>query len=114
MVTAGGKRAEIRAKTTLAGASGLVIWGASSDGKTNARCHALQTYVEQSFGPAVRGIVQGREACALANCSGHGRCAERFPVATGAAGEPSMCQCFDGFDGPSCGKSAARVSNNMW
>jgi hypothetical protein len=78
------------------GAAGLVIWGSSSDGKTEERCRALESYVRQTFGPTVREIVEARLACSVANCSSHGRCAALFPGAT------SACQCFAGFDGPSC------------
>ena len=84
------------------GASGVVIWGSSSDGNSAARCDALAEYVKDSFGPAVRKIVEERGACAAANCSSNGQCVERFP----GMGVGQQCLCFAGFDGARCEKNA--------
>eukprot|EP01052_Picozoa_sp_SAG31_P034259 SAG31_NODE_3979_length_3700_cov_8.705915_2_plen_445_part_00 len=80
------------------GAAGVVIWGSWRDGQSLAECAALAHYVRDTFGPTARKVVGERQACAFANCSGNGRCAE---LATSSS-PLSQCSCYVGWSGPAC------------
>ena len=89
-----------------AGADGLILWG---DDPENAQ---YWDFVANVSGPMLRSFEEKIEACAVANCSGHGRCLMvPLPPLQAKEGDtviPSgvtkVCECDLPWTGPSCAK----------
>jgi hyaluronoglucosaminidase len=75
------------------GASGLVLYGGSGDCGNETLCARLDEYVRDELGPRMKRLVDEAEQCALANCSGHGRCVS-MPV--------ERCDCDASRSGSRC------------
>ena len=75
------------------GVAGVVVWGGSGDVHT-VDCDALSDSLDV-VGPRLKELRARLSACAVTNCSGHGRCAS-FPS--------PHCVCDAGRGGASCDK----------
>jgi hypothetical protein len=77
------------------GAAGVVIWGGSGDAAT-VDCGALAQALN-TIGPRLRALRSQLAQCAVATCSGHGRCATWYT--------PTQCVCEENWAGESCEKN---------
>eukprot|EP00058_Branchiostoma_floridae_P028473 XP_002613964.1 hypothetical protein BRAFLDRAFT_67473 [Branchiostoma floridae] len=60
------------------GSAGVVIWGASFDVNSKAKCLKLEEYVRTVFGPYAKKITATAVECGQRECSGHGRCVTNY------------------------------------
>ncbi|KAM6972934.1 hyaluronidase PH-20 [Aplochiton taeniatus] len=64
-------------ETAALGASGLVLWGASSDYDDQVTCEALSKYLTTTLNPYVANVTAAAKLCSDVLCQGNGRCVRK-------------------------------------
>jgi hyaluronoglucosaminidase len=81
------------------GAAGVVVWGGSIDTSTKEKCAEGRAAFDAVVSPVLQAVAAKTSSCAVAKCSGHGRCAT-LPT--------TACLCDQGWSGASCSAPALR------
>ena len=101
------------------GASGILMWGSSSDAHVSGYSETITSALQSTVGPLIRKCQANVAACGASHCSGHGRCSRydwRAPeksceappsplTLTEEGGEAVACICDKGFSGAQCSDS---------
>ncbi|XP_062856852.1 hyaluronidase PH-20 [Trichomycterus rosablanca] len=61
------------------GASGVVLWGASSDYNEKSSCEALAAYLPSTLNPYVANVTAAAKLCSQTLCQSNGRCVRKNP-----------------------------------
>ncbi|XP_076010537.1 hyaluronidase-5-like [Genypterus blacodes] len=61
-------------ESAAVGASGAVLWGASSDYDDKASCEALSSYLSSTLNPYIANVTAATQLCGNFLCRGNGRC----------------------------------------
>ncbi|KAF7647805.1 hypothetical protein LDENG_00166250 [Lucifuga dentata] len=64
-------------ESTALGASGVVLWGSSSDYSSKAACQALSEYLSSTFNPYIANVTAAAMLCSVVLCQGNGRCVRK-------------------------------------
>jgi hypothetical protein len=130
--TGGARGADLAASIEVPaamGADGVILWGSSAgvDSRSVSHyvnnscvlCENIQDYLTSAAGPVMAECVEEREKCAVAECSGHGRCASQFDVgdAVGICKRwrgKSTCVCSTGWSGLDCATRTNGTRVRMW
>ncbi|KAF7647296.1 hypothetical protein LDENG_00174700 [Lucifuga dentata] len=64
-------------ESAAVGASGAVLWGASSDYDDKASCEALSSYLSSTLNPYITNVTAAAQLCSNFLCQGNGRCVRK-------------------------------------
>ncbi|XP_075994502.1 hyaluronidase PH-20-like [Genypterus blacodes] len=59
------------------GASGVILWGGSSDFKDGPACQSLSEYLLSTFNPYITNVTAAATLCSNVLCQGNGRCVRK-------------------------------------
>lgn len=123
------------------GAAGVVFWGDTYYGSSNANCKSINGYLQGPLGRYLLNVSTAAEQCSQEMCKSHGRCLRRIPdndvylhlsptthsitshdgqlKVTGSPGRAELnvfrthfqCQCFSGYRGETCAEGQNRGSS---
>lgn len=103
------------------GCDGVVFWGDHNDSRSLQACQELQSYVNSTLGPFVKGVTEAATLCSQRVCSGRGRCvgnimacSDNFKNQDGwsnayigpqhSGQKACRCSCYKGWQGTACNK----------
>ncbi|XP_074533429.1 hyaluronidase-2 [Halichoeres trimaculatus] len=123
------------------GAAGVVFWGDTYYGSSNANCKSINGYLQGLLGRYLLNVSTAAEQCSQEMCKSHGRCLRRIPDSdvylhlspsthsiisqhgqlkvSGSPGRAELnifrthfqCQCYSGYRGETCSEGQNRGSS---